>query len=120
MARWIIVNKADLSIQSDYQADGSQLGGSVYGGPWNDPTKVMHLKTDSTKPLGELQCISEAQGQLRDTNDEPLSDVVDTGLKVRCCDSGGEPVLDAEGLQIVVQRYVRQSRLGLVHRIIER
>ncbi len=118
MKRFVIVQKSDLLIVSTYEAESSLLGTGVYGGPWNDESKVLHLEVPE-------RLLSANQADLRVVHEMGVVDTIFTPCK---CNEGkevfqevytknGSLIVDEKGNPRYAQLFQKQEIMGMVYNI---
>jgi hypothetical protein len=118
MKRFVIVQKSDLLIVHSYEAEASLLGTGVYGGPWNEESKVMHLEVPE-------RLMSAPQSQLRIVHE---MGVVSTSYEPCACNEGkpifqevynknGQLVVDAKGQPRYAQLFSKVETMGMVYNV---
>lgn len=118
MKKFAIVQKSDLLIVNIYEAESSLLGTGVYGGPWNDSAKVMHLEIPErlkSTPQSELRVVHEMG-------------VIGVQFIPCQCDEGkpvfkevftkdGQLIVDKNGYPYYAQLFEKVESMGMVYNI---
>jgi hypothetical protein len=100
--KFAIVSKRDQSVATSYESSRPEQGTNRFGGPWDDSSQFEHVLIPAnlaSEPLsnlepydGEVQCGCE---------------MVQSGTEL-AFDDDGEPILDEDGEQKVLPKFVEQ------------
>lgn len=104
----VIVNKADLSVASHYDADAPQQ--SNYGGPWGDPKQFAHVAVPNEIDARAVKAVLvPQQGEIGDIDYQEES----VNLEV---DPDKMPAIREEKLKKI--RELREPRLARVDQLV--
>lgn len=118
MARWHIVQKSDLKTLGVYSSEESLLGTNQLGGPWNDSSKVMHLKVPSElEHLEDSELTAVHEQAVIAVSFEPCKCNEGNDVFREVYDKSGQLIVDKNGYPYYAQLYQKHEVIDWVYRL---